>query len=84
VRLRLKFRPKRDEYGGLVPTDMDRAQQVDLVTLPTQDLGATCGNCRWMEDTGMCGHPRVQMPVNQRMHCKLWESFQSLRHFITG
>lgn len=80
-----------DLLGGVVPADLDRARDVDFVTLPLNVQGTNCGNCRFVDygysrSTGeshgaFCMHPRVRFAVNDRCCCALWDAKGTLRHF---
>ena len=51
----------------------ERARRVDLIVLPTGLSGTNCGNCRFFNDN-FCTHQKVQLPVNNRMCCILWDA----------
>lgn len=63
---------------GILPKDaeeMARAESVDLVTLPDDVKGTNCSNCKFIQmPEKFCGHPKVQMSVNERMCCALWDA----------
>lgn len=79
--------PKVDEQGGLKPIDEARAKDVDFVTLPKKIEGTNCANCSVFfrklkgKKYGFCIHPKVRMPVNNRNCCKLWDAYDTGRHF---
>ena len=79
--------PKTDDQGGLVPTDKERAKDVDFITLPKKIEGTNCTNCSVFfrklkgKKYGFCIHPKVRMPVNNRNCCKFWNAEGTIRHF---
>lgn len=56
------------------PGALERARRADLVTLPEGTEGTNCGNCKFVEDGGYCGNPKVDQPVNDHMCCALWDA----------
>jgi hypothetical protein len=69
---------KKDQNGGLVPTDIKKAKHSDLITLPQAVEGTNCFNCTWVMDkegeVRLCEHPDVQQDVNKWMCCKYWDN----------
>lgn len=71
---------KRNALGGIEPTDpeeLQRAQAVELSTLPRTMQGANCGNCdffRSHDSAGFCTNPEIQIDVTERMICVQWTS----------
>ncbi len=64
-----------DPQGGLKMTDkkvLKTAQDADLVTLP--------GKATTTEKF-MCTHPKVKLPVTERMCCAFWDAQGILRAF---
>jgi hypothetical protein len=77
---------KTDAQGGLIPTSSERAKAADVITLPEGVEGTRCDNCVFIRKIegkkyGYCVHPKVRMPVNNRMCCKWWNAEGTLRHF---
>ena len=80
---------KHNSQGGLSSEDskdqLERAKDVDLVTLPTTITGTNCYNCKWIKDKtskiGYCSNPKVAQYVNNRMCCAIWDSTYALRNF---
>lgn len=78
---------RKNKQGGIDPTErylLQRAKEADLVTLPKSIEGTNCGNCKFIrkqEEDGFCTHPKVQMVVNNRMCCALWDNNHLLRSF---
>ncbi len=81
---------KFDKQGGVVPvdsSDMRRAKDADLVTLPRSIDGTNCGNCslfNWLgvlngSDVGHCDHHAVNQPVSDRQCCYFWTNSQAIR-----
>jgi hypothetical protein len=75
-----------DDQGGLIPTDKERAKDVDFITLPDGVPGTNCGNCLYVRKIDgrrqkHCVHPKVDMPVNNRNCCKHWDAYGTGRHF---
>jgi hypothetical protein len=74
---------KKDKNGGLVPEALHRAKHVDLITLPRGIPGTNCGSCRYFRgtphQTGHCNHREVNMDVNYRMCCCLWDAHGVIR-----
>jgi hypothetical protein len=68
---------EKDANGGLVPEDTERARSVDLISLPIDVKGTNCGNCKFVfkgKEGGYCTNNKVNMPVNDRMCCALWDN----------
>lgn len=82
---------KGNKLGGINETDkaaLNRAKEVDLITLPKNVEGTNCYNCKWISshederyDASMCTHPKVRQYVNERMCCILWTSSGEYRPF---
>lgn len=77
-----------NELGGVIAeTDrnLQKAKDVDLVTLPRKTLGTNCFNCRFIRNPlihhGHCSHPKVDQQVNERMCCVLWSGIGEYRQF---
>ena len=73
---------KKDSAGGLVPEDLKKAKRVDLVTLPSKIEGTNCSNCKFINSEGFCENKEVQMLVNKRMCCALWDAKGTIRSWI--
>jgi hypothetical protein len=74
--------PEEDDHGGVIPEAKDRAKAVDLITLPDDVKGTNCGLCVWIDEDGdYCTNPKVDMPVNERMCCNLWQRHGTLREY---
>lgn len=78
----------RNKNGGLEPVEnylISRAKKADLVTLPKDVAGTNCFNCKFisnkMKDKGFCRHPQIQMLVNGKMCCALWDATGVIRPF---
>jgi len=77
--------------GGTVPEneiDRQRAEAVDLVTLPLTIEGTNCFNCQYIRPlegaargVGSCVHPDVAQPVTYRQCCALWDAPGTKRDF---
>ena len=54
---------------------LDRAREADLVTLPEDIKGTNCAdtNCMFGKK-GLCVHPRILLPVTDRMSCSWWDN----------
>lgn len=65
--------PQDDGHGGLERASILKAAKADLITLPKGVEGTNCGNCKYFAK-GMCRHPQVGMPVNDRMCCVFWDA----------
>jgi hypothetical protein len=69
---------KTDQAGGVVPQDIAKAKEADLITLPADVTGTNCGNCKYVtlgqDGTGMCKHPEVKQAVNNRNCCAYWDN----------
>jgi hypothetical protein len=61
--------------------EMQRAKNVDLVTLPKGISGTNCANCRFIEKSGFCGHPDVKQQISDppRMCCAKWDAVGTKR-----
>lgn len=66
-------KPQDDGHGGLERASILRAAKADLITLPDGVKGTNCANCKYY-GKGMCQHPQVNMPVNERMCCVFWDA----------
>lgn len=66
------------EYDGGA---LDRAKDADLITLPIKIVGTTCaiGNCKYADKHMFCIHPKVQLPVTDRMTCGYWDNEDVIR-----
>lgn len=62
------------DYDGVA---LDRAKAADLITLPPDIAGTNCaeGNCEFGK-SGFCKHPKILLPVTDRMSCSLWNNKQ--------
>jgi hypothetical protein len=79
--------PNKDDQGGIVPTNIAKAQKADLITLPLLVEGTNCGNCRFFKmekgkDYADCIHPKVEQHVNKRMCCKYWDNKDVKRPWV--
>lgn len=65
---------------------VNRAKEVDLITLPKDIKGANCSNCAFFNDIseriGYCLHKRVKQNVNNRMCCVLWTHPAESRMYV--
>ncbi|MGH2613125.1 MAG: AAA family ATPase, partial [Rhabdochlamydiaceae bacterium] len=72
-----------DKQSGVIPTNFDTAKKVDLITLPEGISGTNCSNCSFVtsikDGKHFCAHPRVQLEVNNRNCCALWDNKGALR-----
>lgn len=59
---------------------MERARHADLITLPPGIEGTNCaaGNCMYRQN-GLCVHPRIKLPVTDRMSCGWWDNTEVVR-----
>ncbi len=78
----------RNSQGGINDRNkaaLERAQSVDLITLPKNISGTNCFNCKWIRekksDKGYCYNKRVKQYVNGRMCCVLWSNQGEYRPF---
>ncbi|MDE2095610.1 MAG: hypothetical protein KGL39_00005, partial [Patescibacteria group bacterium] len=81
------FTKSLDSQGGEIPTDLERAKAVDLITLPDGIPGTNCSNCRWIGKRGkghFCEHPKVLMAVTNRNCCALWDGQGTKRAWQDG
>jgi len=71
-----------NEHGGYDYTGkaLETARAVDLITLPPDIKGTTCaaGNCMYSKDN-MCIHPKILLPITDRMSCGWWNNEQVQR-----
>lgn len=60
------------EYSGEA---LERAKNADVITLPPKIIGTTCaeGNCMYGKNN-FCIHPKIQLPVTDRMTCGWWDN----------
>ena len=63
------------------PEALERAKNADLITFPPKIVGTTCaiGNCKWTDKQMFCIHPKVQLPVTDRMTCGVWDNEEVIR-----
>lgn len=62
------------------PEEMERAKSADLITLPKDVKGTNCSNCKFVKlPEKFCTHPKVDMPVNERMCCAFWDAIGVIR-----
>jgi hypothetical protein len=61
-------------------TELERAKNADLVTLPDDVRGTNCGNCRFFDDD-YCTHEKVDQPVTPRECCALWDNLGAKRRW---
>lgn len=58
-----------------MPTPADRARAVDLIVLPDGVKGTNCSNCQFVNKAVThCDHPKVDLPVDARHCCALWDA----------
>lgn len=59
---------------------LETARNADLITLPPGIEGTNCaaGNCMY-RDNGLCIHPRIKLPVTDRMSCGWWDNTEVIR-----
>jgi hypothetical protein len=72
-----------NKLGGVLAKtekELQRAKNVDLITLPLDIDGTNCGNCKYIKER-YCTHPRVRQDVNNRMCCVLWSRKGEYRQF---
>lgn len=64
----------QNSQGGLViaKSDLDNAKRGDLITLPGS-ASPTAG--------AVCTHPKIAMPVNNRMCCAYWDNSGAYRQW---
>ena len=77
-----------NELGGVEAENkeqLEKAKNVDLVTLPRDVRGTNCFNCKFIKNKmikhGYCSHPKVSQNVNGRMCCILWSATGEHRQF---
>lgn len=67
-----------NENGGYdyIGSGLKRAQAVDLITLPKQIKGTSCAfkNCLYADSNNFCTHPKIMLPVTDRMSCGWYDS----------
>lgn len=82
-------------YKSLTPDELERAKRVDLITLPPDVTGTNCGNCKWFDQgytrstpkqmiDAQCEHPKIKLPVTDRMCCAEWDNDQVEREWEKG
>lgn len=74
---------KLNSQGGYIYSGVEnaRAKEADLITLPLDIKGTNCahGNCKFTDANFFCMHPKIQLHVNKRMSCALWDNNQVKR-----
>lgn len=73
-----------NENGGYDYTGkaLETARSVDLITLPKDIKGTNCavGNCKYAKTDAQsviqCIHPKILLPVTDRMSCGWWDNDQ--------
>lgn len=66
-------------------SDLGRAENADLITLPKKVEGTNCGNCKFFDPIdgktglGYCRHEKVKLPVTKTMCCKFWDAEDAKR-----
>lgn len=67
------------DYSGKA---LDTARNVDLITLPPGVQGTNCaaGNCMYRKE-GLCIHPKINLPVTDRMSCAWWDNTEVNREW---
>lgn len=79
-----------NDQGGVdprTPEDLDVAASVGLLTLPSEESGASCANCSYFRlldgslGSGFCTNPQVKQDVTVRMLCSVWEHEGSRRPY---
>lgn len=75
-----------DPKGGVLyenERDIDVAKSVDLLTMPYNIGGTNCFNCKFLtnvtKEKGFCSNKNVQLYVNKRQCCALWDNAKSFR-----
>jgi hypothetical protein len=63
-----------DGHGGVFPTSTERAKKVELITLPMDVTGKSCGTCQYFEEESRCVNKEVMMPVTRHQGCRLWDA----------
>lgn len=70
------------DYSG---EELKKAEKADLVTLPENIIGTNCANCKFWDGLekkeGYCNHPKIKLPVNERMSCGWWDNADALRQW---
>lgn len=66
---------KKDEKGS----ELERAKNADLITLPKGIQGTNCSNCKFVEkdtcEPGLyCTHKKVRQHVAKDMCCAFWDA----------
>lgn len=75
-----------NKQGGTIPvteSEMQRAKNADLITLPMTVKGTNCFNCKFIDKRkktiGFCTHEKVQQNVTNRQCCSFWDAKGSIR-----
>ena len=59
-----------------------RSKSVDLVTLPSDVVGANCGNCKFFDsERKYCNHEKVDQAVSANMCCAEWDHEGAIREW---
>lgn len=60
---------------GTADEKLERAKNVDLITLPKDIKGTNCANCKFIDiEREYCTHKDVAQKVSPRMCCALWDA----------
>jgi hypothetical protein len=71
-----------DQNGGVKYTesaDAERAKSSGLITLPKDQTGSRCYNCKYSSSVGWCKNPEVNQPINKNDCCNEWDHPGTLR-----
>ncbi len=83
-----------DRNGGVIPptkSDLQRAKNVDLVTLPKDMCGTRCDLCKFYDEmkdanlpvgVGWCIHESVDQLVSDRQCCALFDCSGIIRSWL--
>lgn len=85
--LKEKKYPLNDNGGfDYIGSGLKRAKKVDLITLPKNLTGTNCaiGNCKYTDENNFCTHPKIMLPVTDKMSCSLWDNDEAMRSWKGG
>lgn len=67
---------KFDALGGIKytdPADKARAVATGVITLPKDEPGARCYNCKFSTPVGWCKNAQVNQPIEKNDCCNYWD-----------
>lgn len=67
-----------NKNGGYdyIGSALKKAKAVDLITLPENIKGTNCAisNCKYTDKNNFCTHPKIMLPVTDRMSCGWYDN----------